>query len=102
MSFPCMTPAFIRSFFPRPPCAGVILPDSIHGQASDLFVGAIHDYVATGGNLMLVFDAATKSLQGFYPGDRSRLSDLAGVDYALSKTLGYSMIQSGDVSGTIP
>ncbi len=40
---------FIRSIFPRPPCAGVILPDSIHGKASDLFVGAIHDYVASGG-----------------------------------------------------
>ena len=92
---------FIRSIFPRPPCAGVILPDSIHGKASDLFVGAIHDYVASGGHLMLVYDAAAESLEGFYPGDRSRLSDLAGVDYALSKTLGSSMIQSGDVSGAI-
>jgi hypothetical protein len=93
--------AFIRSIFPRPPCAGVILPDSIHGRASDLFVGAIHDYVATGGHLMLVYDAAAESLQGFYPGERSRLSDLAGVDYALSKTLGSSMIQAGDVGGSI-
>ncbi len=93
--------AFIRSIFPRPPCAGVILPDSIHGKASDLFVGAIHDYVATGGHLMLVYDAAAESLQGFYPGDKSRLSDLAGVDYALSKTLGSSMIQAGDVGGDI-
>jgi len=92
---------FIRSIFSRPPCAGVILPDSIHGKASDLFVGAIHDYVASGGHLMLVYDAAAESLEGFYPGDRSRLSDLAGVDYALSKTLGSSMIQSGDVSGAI-
>ncbi len=50
---------------------------------------------------MLVYDAAAESLEGFYPGDRSRLSDLAGVDYALSKTLGSSMIQSGDVSGAI-
>ena len=93
---------FIRSIFPRPPCAGVILPDSIHGQASDLFVGSIHDYVATGGHLMLVYDAAVESLQGFYSSDRSRLSDLAGVDYALYKTLGSSTIQSSDVSGSIP
>src|SRR5277367_4350850 len=93
---------FIRSIFPRPPCAGVILPDSIHGQASDLFVGSIRDYVATGGHLMLVYDAAVESLQGFYSSDRSRLSDLAGVDYALYKTLGSSTIQSSDVSGSIP
>ena len=93
---------FIRSIFPRPPCAGVILPDSIHQRASDLFVGAIHDYVATGGHLMLVYDAAAELLGGFYPTNRSRLADLAGVDYALYKTLGSAMIQSGDVSGTIP
>lgn len=93
---------FIRSIFPRPPCAGVILPDSIHGQASDLFVGSIRDYVAKGGHLMLVYDAAVESLQGFYSNDRSRLSDLAGVDYALYKTLGSSTIQSSDVGGSIP
>ncbi len=93
---------FIRSIFPRPPCAGVILPDSVHGRASDLFVGSIHDYVATGGHLMLVYDAAVETLQGFYSRDRSRLSDLAGVDYALYKTLGSSTIQASDVSGTIP
>ena len=94
--------AFLRPVFGRPPCAGVILPDSIHERASDLLVGAIRDYVAAGGNLMLVYDAATESLQGYYPGDRSRLSELAGVDYALYKTLGGAMIRSGDVSGTIP
>src|SRR5271168_4466136 len=93
---------FIRSIFPRPPCAGVILPDSIHGQASDLFVGSIRDYVATGGHLMLVYDAAVETLQGFYSTDHSRLSDLAGVDYALYKTLGSSTIQASDVSGSIP
>src|ERR1700685_4366245 len=93
---------FIRPVFPRPPCAGVILPDSIHGQASDLFVGSIRDYVATGGHLRLVYDAAAESLQGFYSGERSRLSDLAGVDYALYKTLRSATIKASDVSGGIP
>jgi hypothetical protein len=93
---------FIRSVFRRPPCAGVILPDSIHGQASDLFVGSIRDYVATGGHLMLVYDAAAESLQGFYSGERSRLSDLAGVDYALYKTLRSATIKASNVSGSIP
>jgi peptidoglycan/xylan/chitin deacetylase (PgdA/CDA1 family) len=94
--------SFIRSVFPRPPCAGVILPDSVHQQASELFVEAIHDYVGTGGHLMLVYDAGVQTLQGYYAADRSRFSDLAGIDYALYKTLGSSTIQSGDVSGTIP
>jgi hypothetical protein len=93
---------FLRPLFGRPKCVGVILPDSIHQQASDLLVGELRDYVANGGSLMLVYDAATKTIQGFYPGARSRLSDLAGVDYALYKTLGDATIRSGNVSSTIP
>ena len=71
--------------------ARFVLPtDSVEvQQASDLLLGEIRDYVANGGNLMLVFDAATKSIEGFYPGSRSRLSDLAGVDYALYKESGH-------------
>ena len=92
---------FLGPLFGRPKCAGIILPDSIHQQASDLLLGEIRDYVAKGGNLMLVFDAATKSIQGFYAGGRSRLSDLAGVDYALYNNLGDATIRSGDVSSSI-
>jgi Polysaccharide deacetylase len=92
---------FIRPLFGRPKCIGVILPDSIHQEASDLLVGAIREYVAGGGNLMLVYDAATRSMEGIYPGERSRLSDLAGVDYALYKKLRDATIQSGDLSSTI-
>jgi polysaccharide deacetylase len=93
--------AFLRPLFGRPKCAGVILPDSIHEQASDLFLGELRGYVANGGNLMLVYDAATKSIQGFYPSDRSRLSDLAGVDYALYKNLGAATIRTSDMTSTI-
>jgi hypothetical protein len=92
---------FLGPLFGRPKCAGIILPDSIHQQASDLLLSEIRDYVAKGGNLMLVFDAGTKSIQGFYAGGQSRLSDLAGVDYALYKNLGDATIRSGDVSSTI-
>jgi hypothetical protein len=94
--------SFLRPRFTRPRYAGVILPDTIHQQASDLLVGALHKYVAGGGDLMLVYDAGAKSLQGFYPGGRSRLSDLAGVDYVLYQPLRDKMIQPDDVSGTIP
>jgi hypothetical protein len=93
--------AFLSPLFGRPKCAGIILPDSIHQQASDLFLGEIRGYVANGGNLMLVYDAATKSIQGFYPSGRSRLSDLAGVDYALYKNLGNATIRAGDMTSTI-
>jgi hypothetical protein len=93
--------AFLRPLFGRPKCAGVILPDSIHQQASDLLLGEIRNYVANGGNLMLVYDAATKSIQGYYPSGRSRLSDLAGVDYAFYKSLGDATIRSGDMTSTI-
>jgi len=93
--------AFLRPLFGRPRCAGVILPDSIHQQASDLLLGEIRHYVANGGNLMLVYDAATKSIQGFYPSGRSRLSDLAGVDYALYERLGDTTIRLGEMTSTI-
>ena len=92
---------FLRPLFGRPRCAGVILPDSIHREASDLLVGAIREYVSAGGQLMLVYDAATKSQNGFYAGERSRLSSLAGVDYALYDSLREGMIQMANVGGTI-
>jgi hypothetical protein len=61
---------FLNPLFGRPKCAGVILPDSIHIRANDLLLGDIRDYVASGGNLMLVYDAATKSIDGFYSDSR--------------------------------
>ena len=49
---------------------------------------------------MLVYDAGTFSLNGSYAAERSRLSDLAGVDYALYDTLGDKTTQWGNVAGT--
>lgn len=93
--------SFLRPLFGQLHCAGAILPDSIHDRASDLFLGELRRYVAAGGNLMLVYDAATKSMEGFYPGDRSRLSDLAGIGYALYKSLGAATIRPSDIGGSI-
>jgi peptidoglycan/xylan/chitin deacetylase (PgdA/CDA1 family) len=91
---------FIRPLLGETSCAGVILPDSVHFEASDLFVAAIRRFVATGGKLMLVYDAGTRSLTGRYANGRSRLSDLAGVDYALydtlhDKTIRWSEVEAG-------
>ena len=91
---------FLRPFLGEFQCAGVILPDSIHQQASDLFIATLRRFVAEGGKLMLVYDAGTFSLNGSYAAKRSRLSDLAGVDYALYDTLGDKTTQWSSVKGT--
>jgi hypothetical protein len=91
---------FLRPFFGESECAGVILPDSIHQQASDGFIATLHRFVAQGGKLMLVYDADTFSLNNRYAAGRSRLSDLAGVDYALYDTLGDKTTQWSNVTGT--
>src|SRR5208282_3257250 len=40
---------FVRPFFGEPKCAGLILPDSIHQQASDYLIAAIRRAVRAGG-----------------------------------------------------
>jgi hypothetical protein len=91
---------FLRPFLGESQCAGVILPDSIHQQASDAFIATLHRFVAQGGKLMLVYDAGTFSLNNRYAAGHSRLSDLAGVDYALYDTLGDKTTQWSNVTGT--
>jgi len=83
----------VRPFFGLPRCAGLILPDSIHQQASDYLIAGIRSFVASGGKLMLVYDAGTLSAQGRYAPGGSRLSDLAGVDYAFYDKLQDKAIQ---------
>ncbi|HXW89099.1 MAG TPA: polysaccharide deacetylase family protein [Terriglobales bacterium] len=90
---------FVRPVFARTAAAGVILPDAIHQKTSDAFVAAIHQFVAGGGKLMLVYDAAALSLEGRYALGRSRLSDLAGVNYCLYDALREKTIQWSGVGG---
>jgi Polysaccharide deacetylase len=97
---PMQDSTFLSPVTGRPRCAGVILPDTIHTGASAVFVDAIRDYVGTGGKLMLVYDAATKSLDGFYPKDQAPLSDVIGVKYGQYSSLAH-MIETSGVSGTI-
>ena len=70
--------------------AGLILPDDLHVQASDALVSAITEYTRQGGRTLLVFDfGALTMLNGtpVYPVPKSRLSELAGVDYVLYDAL---------------
>ena len=69
--------------------AGLIVPDSAHVVASDAVVTAIKAYAATGGNVMLVYDAgvqlpptATNPFPAYPLTGPSRFSDMVGVQYA--------------------
>ena len=92
---------FVRPLFSAGRCAGIILPDGIHKEANDTFVGSVQNYVASGGKLMLVYDAGTLTPQGRYAPGKSRFSELAGVDYALYDTLRNNTIGWNPVSGPI-
>lgn len=52
---------FVRPFFGHPRCAGIILPDSVHQEASDFFIASLRRFVTSGGKLLLVYDAGTLS-----------------------------------------
>ncbi len=67
--------------------AGLILPDQIHNIATDALLTAVREFTQTGGHVMLVYDFGIFRLDGnqkpTYPIPGARLSDLAGVSYAL-------------------
>lgn len=67
--------------------AGLVLPDTLHSVATDDVIAAIHAYASAGGKVLLTFDfgALTLTPDGVpvYPIPKSRLSDMAGVDYIL-------------------
>lgn len=67
--------------------AGLVLPDQLHTIATDEVVAAIRDFTYLGGQTFLTFDFGALSLRSdgapVYPIPKSRLSDLAGVDYVL-------------------
>jgi peptidoglycan/xylan/chitin deacetylase (PgdA/CDA1 family) len=74
---------FLNSLQRSKPIPGLIVPDSIHRTANATLIGALHEYVHRGGNLMVVYDACTWDLDNHFARIQSRLSDLVGVSYAL-------------------
>lgn len=92
---------FASPFFAADQYSGVILPDSIHKEASDVLVGFLRNYVANGGKLMLVYDAGTLSPLGRYASGKSRFSELAGVDYALYDSFHNNTIVWSPVSAPV-
>lgn len=91
---------FVRPVFSRALGSGVILPDTIHRRASDIVVLALKHYVAQGGKLLLVYDAGSYYPNRTYSPRESRLSQLAGVSYALYDTLGDKTTCWSSVSGS--
>jgi hypothetical protein len=82
--------------------AGLVLPDQLHAVATDAIVAAVRDYTQQGGRTFLTFDFGALTLNGalqpVYPIPRSRLSDLAGVDYVLYDDLRDRTVGLGPVT----
>jgi hypothetical protein len=81
--------------------AGIILPDTIHKAASYATLGGLDAYVRNGGRLMVVYDAGTLTLPNYtYDRDKSRLSALVGIDYALYDQLRDNTIRRDNIFGS--
>ena len=98
---PMTDDAFLRYGGDRQRIAGVILPDTVHPQASEMLINLLHRHVESGGHLFIAFDAALLDSQtGRYAADQSRLSGLAGVRYAMYAELKDRTMALGPVYGS--
>lgn len=70
-----------------------ILPDTLHRRMSDVLIDHLRERVRAGDTLMLVHDAGLSDIDGRYREERSRLSDLAGVQYGLYGALKTAMLR---------
>lgn len=70
-----------------------ILPDTLHRRMSDVLITHLRERVRAGDTLMLIHDAGMSDIDGRYREDRSRLSDLAGVNYGLYGELKTGMLR---------
>ena len=85
---PMTSDRFVHAVARQEPLAGVLVPDTVHRHASDVWVQALETHVRRGGHALLSFDAALFGLhQERYAAPASRLSRLAGFRYALYDAL---------------
>jgi hypothetical protein len=90
---------FLRPWTDRSHLAAVILPDGLQATTDYPLLGTLERYVEEGGQLMLVYDAATRS--GDLPAGRGSLARLAGVEYAMYQELGDRAAGWGPVLGSM-
>lgn len=89
---------FVRAVARRERIGGVLVPDTVHQQASDIWVQALETYVRRGGHALISHDAAIHSLhQQRFAAPASRLSGLVGFRYALYETLQQDTLAVGPV-----
>lgn len=77
--------------------AALVLPDELAQTVSPSFVAGLRRFVEGGGRLLVVFDAALLDPKGEYALNRSVLSDLVGVNYAIYGRMGDDMFRTGPV-----
>ncbi len=70
----------------------LVVPDTVHRVMNGVLVARIDDLVRRGALLMLVHDAGVFGVDGRFQPRRSRLSELAGVDYAMYDKLGADTV----------
>ena len=84
--------------------AGLILPDQLYVIADNTLLKSIRDYTQAGGHTLLVYDFGALSLdfnsKPVYSIPKSRLSDLAGVNYVLYDSLRDKSTSVGSVAAT--
>ena len=81
---PMTSDHFVHAVARQEPITGVLVPDTVHRHASDVWVQALETHVRRGGHVLLSFDAALFGLhQERYAAPASRLSRLTGFRYAL-------------------
>ena len=84
--------------------AGLILPDQLFMVADNTLIKSVRDYTQAGGQTLLVYDFGTLTLdfnlRPIYPIPKARLSDLAGVNYAMYDTLRDKSIAVGSIAAT--
>ena len=85
---PMTSDRFVHAVGRQEPITGVLVPDTVHRHASDVWVQALETHVRRGGHALLSFDAALFGLHHErYAAPASRLSRLTGFRYALYESL---------------
>ena len=89
---------FVRAVARGETLAGVLVPDTVHTQASDVWVQALDHHVRQGGHALISHDAALFSVgRSRYAQAASRLSGMVGFRYGLYDELQDQTLTLGPV-----